>query len=67
MSCYWVVDYEEFFLNASAKSGAQSVIRIKFLFTLVFTGFRFGERFGRNITVNQSDCFSMNCLAFLLT
>ncbi len=39
---------------------------MKFLFTLVSTGFRFGERFGRNIRVNQSNWFSMNCLVFLL-
>ena len=39
----------------------------RFLFTLVSTGFRFGERFGRNITVNQCNWFSMNCLVFLLT
>ncbi|MGB6526556.1 MAG: hypothetical protein WBF33_00465, partial [Candidatus Nitrosopolaris sp.] len=37
----------------------------RFLFTLVSTGFRFGERFDRNITVNQSNWFSMNCLVFL--
>jgi hypothetical protein len=28
---------------------------------------RLGERFGRNITVNQGNWFSMNCLVFVLT
>jgi len=36
-----------------------------FKFTLVSTGFRFGERFGRNITVNQCNWLFMNCLVLL--
>jgi hypothetical protein len=37
----------------------RKTLEIEMIGTIDSTGFRLGERFSRNITVNQFDCFSL--------
>jgi len=40
----------------------RKTLEIEVIGTIDSTGFRIGERFGRNITVNKFDCFSSNSI-----
>ena len=40
-------------------------LEIEMIGTIDSTGFRLGERFGKNITVNQFGCFSSNSIRCL--
>jgi hypothetical protein len=63
LNCEWPILIIPILILPSGE--VRKTLEIEMIGTIDSTGFRLGERFGRNITVNQFDCFSSNSIRCL--